>query len=155
MGIHLQGQLGAALDPRHLLDPGPRMNPRAGRHRRREAQAVGAVVDHGAETGDFITQRQLEPRLQHLYQRAVGNGAAKRAVLACTLRIGVNPVVITRQRGEGIDQGLIDDNLVAPGAEGLTDQALQRHIIIHGDQAHRCGFTLLRRLRLRRAVVAL
>ncbi|MNW68178.1 hypothetical protein D3C74_468880 [compost metagenome] len=63
----------------------------------------------------------------------MGNGAAKRALQAGPLRIGVNPVVIPRQLGKRVDQGLVHQHAIAPVTELLTDQCLQTFGIIHGN----------------------
>ena len=82
MGVEFQGQLGATGRQIDLFHPSPRMDARAGRYWRREAQAVGAVIDHVVEADDLELERDAQPRLQHLHQRTVGDGAAEGALPA-------------------------------------------------------------------------
>ncbi|MNY23635.1 hypothetical protein D3C86_1573080 [compost metagenome] len=133
MDIEFQGHLGATGRHLDFFHPGPRMDPRTGRHWRREAQAIGAVVDLGGVAADLEAQRQFHPRLQHLDQRAMGDGAAERALQARPLRIGMDPVIIARQLGKGVDQCLIDQHHIAPVAELLADQGLQGRPVVEVD----------------------
>ena len=102
------------------LDAEPHVRP--DRHRRREPDLVGAVVDAHREAGDLHDLR-VQRRAERQRQVAVGDRAAERAGLGA-FDVDVDPLVIAGGLGELVDLVLGDLDVRAV-AEMLADQALE------------------------------
>src|SRR3954453_23932998 len=105
------------LDREHLA---ARPHARAGRHRRREAHLVPAVVDAELEARR-LEDAATEAVDQRQGQVAVRDRGPERALRLGALHVDVNPLVVPGELGEGVDQ-LLGDLAPLAGAEGLADQ---------------------------------
>src|SRR5690349_7058772 len=102
----LHDELLAGREVADLTEAHVRPQPAVDRHRAREAHLVEAVVEAGP--------RRLEPedlrgevREQAEGEEAVGDRGAERA-LAGGVDVDVDPLVVERRVGEGVDPGLVD-----------------------------------------------
>ncbi len=94
-----------------------RMDAAADRNRTGEAQLVRAVVQDVVVAGQLVARLLHHLRQQRQREKAVRDRGAERALLLAALRIGVDPVMVTREIRETVDQVLRDLDLAAPGAE--------------------------------------
>src|SRR6478736_6204152 len=103
----IPGHLHAAVLDRLVLREGePRAHARTGRHGRREAHAVQAVVH--AHLAIRVREGLLgKVREQRQRQEAVRDGAAERRALRA-LAIDVDPLEVVDRLGEGVDALLRD-----------------------------------------------
>src|SRR3954468_21463014 len=100
----LEPAIADVIDRQHL-DAGP--NAGAGRHRRREADLVPAIVDAELESGR-LEQPAAEAVDRRERQVPMRDGGAEGTLLLGPLDVDVDPLVVAREVGEGIDHLLRD-----------------------------------------------
>ncbi len=126
-------QARAAIGVLRILQRLAQPDPGTDRHRRREPNAVRALIEALAALPHPIN-RFGQLRDERECQEAVGNRLAARHFVLRSLGIDVNPVEITGRLGEGIDHRLIDPQPVTY-AKLLADVLHQLGGIFDGKHA--------------------
>src|SRR5512146_1750320 len=140
VALYLEGEAGHHLPPAAALlvdrdDLGPAADPAVDGDRGGEADLVPAVVDTEGEAarGDQVLAEAVDQRQGEV---AVGDRRAEGALVLGLLDVDVDPLVVPRELGEGVDVVLGDRTPIAR-ADLLPEQRLHPLDSLHLDGGHR------------------
>jgi hypothetical protein len=94
-------------------------------HRRDEPDLVQTIVEDGRGIRRGKPQLHRQRRRQRETQKTMRDGRTHRALLACALDVGVDPLTVPGAAGKLVDHRLIDPDPVRR-AEILADKVLDR-----------------------------